>query len=127
MLLDSLSVKFSAKMRSKTKKITERLQDLSETSEGSSNKVSYQRSPTTLDLSETSEGRSNKVRYQRLPTTSLNETHVYGREKDQEAILDLLLKEEGNEDGISVIPIVTPQLESIPLLKYLHEDAEQLA
>ncbi|XP_059638688.1 putative disease resistance RPP13-like protein 1 [Cornus florida] len=49
--------------------------------------------------------RSNRVR-ERLPTTSLvDKTRVYGREKDKEAILELLLRGE-TSDEICVISIV---------------------
>ncbi|KAK3184929.1 hypothetical protein Dsin_032215 [Dipteronia sinensis] len=87
------SFRFNVKMGSEIKKITARLQEI----------VAQK---NDLHLLDNSEGRSTKARDQRLPTTSLNEAHVYGREKDQEAILELLLKDEDNEDGISVIPIV---------------------
>ncbi|KAK0589828.1 hypothetical protein LWI29_019039 [Acer saccharum] len=87
------SFRFNVKMGSELNKITVRLQEI----------VAQK---NDLHLLDNSEGRSTKVRDQRLPTTSLNEAHVYGREKDQEAIIELLLKDEGNEDGISVIPIV---------------------
>ncbi|KAL5789187.1 hypothetical protein ACOSQ2_004075 [Xanthoceras sorbifolium] len=87
------SVKFNAKMRSKIKEITKRLQEITD-------------QKNELKLIANSEERPNKVREGRIPTTSLNEAHVYGREKDQEAIIELLLKNESDEDGISVIPIV---------------------
>ncbi|KAH7576042.1 hypothetical protein JRO89_XS02G0281300 [Xanthoceras sorbifolium] len=87
------SVKFNAKMRSKIKEITKRLQEITD-------------EKNELKLIANSEERPNKVREGRIPTTSLKEAHVYGREKDQEAIIELLLKNESNEDGLSVIPIV---------------------
>ncbi|KAL5789191.1 hypothetical protein ACOSQ2_004079 [Xanthoceras sorbifolium] len=87
------SVKFNAKMRSKIKEITKRLQEITD-------------EKNELKLIANSEERPNKVREGRIPTTSLKEAHVYGREKDQEAIIELLLKHESNEDGLSVIPIV---------------------
>ncbi|GLT45395.1 hypothetical protein SLA2020_192280 [Shorea laevis] len=49
---------------------------------------------------------SHKVTTERLPTTSLLEQHVYGRENDKEAILQILLNDEGRHDPYSVIPIV---------------------
>ncbi|GLT87561.1 hypothetical protein SLE2022_056400 [Rubroshorea leprosula] len=39
--------------------------------------------------------RSNRVTAARLPTTHLLEQHVYGRENDKEAILQILLSDEG--------------------------------
>ncbi|KAH7576049.1 hypothetical protein JRO89_XS02G0282200 [Xanthoceras sorbifolium] len=87
------SVKFNAKMRSKIKEITKRLQEITD-------------EKNELKLIANSEERPNKVREGRIPTTSLKEAHVYGREKDQEAIIELLLKNESNEGGLSVIPIV---------------------
>ncbi|GLT33430.1 hypothetical protein SLA2020_080240 [Shorea laevis] len=49
---------------------------------------------------------SHKVAAGRLPTTSLLEQHVYGRENDKEAILQILLSDEGRHEPYSVIPIV---------------------
>ncbi|KAH7576041.1 hypothetical protein JRO89_XS02G0281100 [Xanthoceras sorbifolium] len=89
------SLKFNKTMGSEIKEITERLEQLlAEKNE--------------LRLLESPKERPNKVNRsdQRLPTTSLSEAHVYGREQDQEAIIELLLKDDGKEDGISVIPIV---------------------
>ncbi|GLU17212.1 hypothetical protein SLE2022_336000 [Rubroshorea leprosula] len=50
--------------------------------------------------------RSHRVTAERLPTTPLLEQHVYGRENDKEAILQILLSDEGNHEPYSVIPIV---------------------
>ncbi|KAL5786925.1 hypothetical protein ACOSP7_003874 [Xanthoceras sorbifolium] len=91
--LNPQSVMFNAKMWSKITKITKRLQEIDD-------------QKNVLKLIANSEERPNKVREGRIPTTSLKEAHVYGREKDQEAIIELLLKNESNEDGLSVIPIV---------------------
>ncbi|CAA3030274.1 Putative disease resistance RPP13-like protein 1 [Olea europaea subsp. europaea] len=56
-----------------------------------------------LRLVENVRGRS----YERLPTTSLVvESEVYGREKDKEEILKILLGVKSNDSQISVIPIV---------------------
>ncbi|GLT87572.1 hypothetical protein SLE2022_056510 [Rubroshorea leprosula] len=48
----------------------------------------------------------HKVTAERLPTTPLLEQHVYGRENDKEAILQILLSDEGRHEPYSVIPIV---------------------
>lgn len=97
MLIPSCFANFSTdnvKIESEIKEITARLEDIVE-----------QRN--NFDLRETLEGRCNKVRDRRLPSTSLNEDHVYGRERDQEAIVELLLNDgAGKVDGICVIPIV---------------------
>ncbi|GKV44492.1 hypothetical protein SLEP1_g51670 [Rubroshorea leprosula] len=50
--------------------------------------------------------RFHRVTAERLPTTPLLEQHVYGRENDKEAILQILLSDEGNHEPYSVIPIV---------------------
>ncbi|GLT56945.1 hypothetical protein SLA2020_299570 [Shorea laevis] len=51
-------------------------------------------------------GVSHGVTTERLPSTPLLEQHVYGRENDKEAILQILLNDEGNHEPYSVIPIV---------------------
>ncbi|GLT36466.1 hypothetical protein SLA2020_108410 [Shorea laevis] len=50
--------------------------------------------------------RPNKVGLRRSQTSSLLECYVYGRERDKEAVLQMLLSDEGSGDGDSVIPIV---------------------
>ncbi|GLT33429.1 hypothetical protein SLA2020_080230 [Shorea laevis] len=52
------------------------------------------------------EDKSHKVTAERLLETSLPEQHVYGRENDKEAILQILLSDEGRHEPYSVIPIV---------------------
>ncbi|GLT87564.1 hypothetical protein SLE2022_056430 [Rubroshorea leprosula] len=52
------------------------------------------------------EDKYSKVAAGRLSTTSLLEHRVYARENDKEAILQLLLSDEGNQEPYSVIPIV---------------------
>ncbi|GLU15898.1 hypothetical protein SLE2022_323530 [Rubroshorea leprosula] len=49
---------------------------------------------------------SHGVTTERLATTPSLEHCVYGREKDKEAILQILLSDEGNHEPYSVIPIV---------------------
>jgi hypothetical protein len=62
-----------------------------------------------LKLKETVDGRSSKGRGT-LPSTSLvNEARVYGREKDKEAIVQMLLSEkrsDADDAEVSVIPIL---------------------
>ncbi|KAJ4723708.1 Disease resistance protein [Melia azedarach] len=60
-----------------------------------------------LDLKEKSVVKYRKV-IQRLPTTSLvNEAKVYGREKDKEEIVEVLLRDDSrSDDGLSIIPII---------------------
>ncbi|XP_044490289.1 putative disease resistance RPP13-like protein 1 [Mangifera indica] len=89
------SVKFSNMMASKIKEITARLQNIAAEKD-------------SLELRKNSEGGSKKIR-ERLPTTSLvNEAKVFGREKDKEVIVELLLNVDSCNDyvvGVSVIPI----------------------
>ncbi|XP_044471494.1 putative disease resistance RPP13-like protein 1 [Mangifera indica] len=89
------TVKFNSMIMSQVKNISTRLDDIASQKE-------------QLGLKEFSGGRSNSVR-QRLPTTSLvTETNVFGREKDQEAMVELLLRNDLSADNrtFSVIPIV---------------------
>ncbi|XP_048227732.1 putative disease resistance RPP13-like protein 1 [Ricinus communis] len=91
-LISSNSV-FRVRMISKMKGITTRLQAIS-------NQKNY------LNLRENLEGSSTKVR-KRLPTTSLvNETQVFGRERDKEAVLELLLTDYANDSKVCVIAII---------------------
>ncbi|GLT56948.1 hypothetical protein SLA2020_299600 [Shorea laevis] len=50
--------------------------------------------------------RSHRVTAKRLPSSTLLEHRVYGREEDKEAILQILLSDDGNHKPYSVIPIV---------------------
>ncbi|XP_044472546.1 putative disease resistance RPP13-like protein 1 [Mangifera indica] len=89
------TVEFNSMMMSQVKKISTRLEDIASQKE-------------QLGLKEFSGRRSNSV-IQRPPTTSLvNEANVYGREKDQEAMVELLLRNDLSADNrtFSVIPIV---------------------
>ncbi|KAJ4723710.1 Disease resistance protein [Melia azedarach] len=88
------AIKFDSMMRSKIKDITARFQEIV-------------RQKDQLGLDKNSGGRSEKFK-QRLPTTSLvNEAKVYGREKEKEEIVELLLRDDlRSDDGFSVIPIV---------------------
>lgn len=81
------------KMMSKIKDITNRLQYIV-------------RQRTELNLRETLGG-SNRPSVIRLPSTSLvNESHVYGRDEDKEAITKTLLGHEACQEDVFVIPIV---------------------
>ncbi|KAH9734021.1 putative disease resistance protein [Citrus sinensis] len=89
------SIQFESMMASKIKGITDRLQDIISTQKGlldSKNVISV--------------GKSRDVG-QRLPTTSLvTEAKVYGREKEKEEIIELLLNDDLRAgDGFSVISI----------------------
>ncbi|KAK6140416.1 hypothetical protein DH2020_025843 [Rehmannia glutinosa] len=60
-----------------------------------------------LNLRENLGGSSNRSSVMRLPSTSLvNESQVYGRDEDKEAIIEMLLGNEVCHEDISVIPIV---------------------
>ncbi|KAJ9685409.1 hypothetical protein PVL29_017444 [Vitis rotundifolia] len=95
-LIPSASTSNSS-MRSKIEEITARLQDISA-------------QKNDLDLREITGGWSDRKRKraQILPTTSLVvESHVYGRETDKAAIVDMLLKHDpSSNDEVSVIPII---------------------
>ncbi|XP_052299514.1 putative disease resistance RPP13-like protein 1 isoform X2 [Citrus sinensis] len=89
------SIQFESKMVSKIKGITDRLQDITTAQKG------------LLDSKIViSVGKSRDVG-QRLPTTSLvTEAKVYGREKEMEEIIELLLNDDLRaDDGFSVISI----------------------
>ncbi|KAL3815108.1 hypothetical protein ACJIZ3_016376 [Penstemon smallii] len=62
---------------------------------------------TDLKLNENLGRSFTRPSVMRLPSTSLvNESQVYGRDEDKEAILDMLLANEPFHDKVSVIPIV---------------------
>ncbi|XP_038695450.1 putative disease resistance RPP13-like protein 1 [Tripterygium wilfordii] len=87
---------FNIKMASRIKDITKRLHRINV------------RQAQTLNLRRIANGtRSNQLK-ERPPTTSLvDESHIYGRNDDKEAIIKMLLcNEEGGNNSFSVIPIV---------------------
>ncbi|XP_022756851.1 putative disease resistance RPP13-like protein 1 [Durio zibethinus] len=85
------TVKFSTKMESKIKKLTARLEEAVAMKDD-------------LSLVENDRGRYERMR-ERLRTSSLvDDSRVYGREGDKEAILDLLMKD--SDDGVGVVSIV---------------------
>ncbi|CAK9170518.1 unnamed protein product [Ilex paraguariensis] len=87
------SIELKFKFGSKIKQITLRLQEMAQLRDD-------------LGLTATPEAGSSKSR-ERLETTSLVvESHVYGREKEKKEILELVLKDESNNDEARVIPIV---------------------
>uniref|UniRef100_A0A5B6ZY34 Putative disease resistance RPP13-like protein 1 n=1 Tax=Davidia involucrata TaxID=16924 RepID=A0A5B6ZY34_DAVIN len=90
------AVKFDYNMKSKIEDITSRLQD-----------IETQKNVLDLKVNILGGVRSNNtVREMYLPTTSLvDESSVYGREKDKEAILELL-RGESSDENVSVIPIL---------------------
>ncbi|CAK9133644.1 unnamed protein product [Ilex paraguariensis] len=86
------SVTLKIKMGHKIEEITYRLQDIVKLKDD-------------LDLRVIREARSNTER-ESLSTTSLvDEPHVYGREKEKEKILELLLRDEACNDETCVISI----------------------
>ncbi|XP_017984721.1 PREDICTED: putative disease resistance RPP13-like protein 1 [Theobroma cacao] len=89
--LNPRSIMFNSKMMSKIKEITGRLEDLA-TRKINLQLEKYVGRPMTIPKSK--------------PSTSLvNEATVQGRDKDKKAIIDLLLRKDGNDAGVSVIPI----------------------
>ncbi|XP_016478247.1 putative disease resistance RPP13-like protein 1 [Nicotiana tabacum] len=90
------TLKFNHTLESKLGKINSRLLEMAQ-------------QKIDLGLSENNGGRFSFIRMrERMPTTSLvDESRVYGREKDKHAILDLLLSNQGNCDfEACIIPIV---------------------
>ncbi|KAK1375457.1 putative LRR and NB-ARC domains-containing disease resistance protein [Heracleum sosnowskyi] len=59
-----------------------------------------------LDLKENAGLMPLNTTFRRWPSTSLVEAHVYGREKDKEMILDMLLKDDETGCDKFVVPIV---------------------
>ncbi|KDO38230.1 hypothetical protein CISIN_1g039283mg, partial [Citrus sinensis] len=90
------SIQFESKMVSQIEDVTARLQSI----------ISTQKDLLTMK-NVISDGKSRINVGQRLPTTSLvNEDEVYGREKDKEAIVELLLRDDLRaDDGFSVVSI----------------------
>jgi hypothetical protein len=86
--------KINSRLGSKIKEITDQFNDI-------------ETRKNQLNLKETADERSsNKRRWTAAPTSVMNDSHVYGREKDKEAALELLLGEKCSETGVSVIPIL---------------------
>ncbi|CAK9136486.1 unnamed protein product [Ilex paraguariensis] len=84
------SVELKFKFGPKIEEITSRLQEMAQLRDD-------------LGLREV----ESSTRRERLPTTSLVvESHVYGREKEKQDILELVLKDEACNDEARVIPIV---------------------
>ncbi|GKV07672.1 hypothetical protein SLEP1_g19418 [Rubroshorea leprosula] len=90
-----LRFRFDRETASEVKEITTRLQNF----------VMDTRMLGIISLGVKDGESSNKVGLRSLPTSSLLERYVYGRERDKEAVLQMLLNDEGNGDGDSVIPI----------------------
>ncbi|MBA0826717.1 hypothetical protein Goarm_011542 [Gossypium armourianum] len=86
------TVKFSTKMESRLKSLTTRLEEAVAVKNG-------------LALVENDRGRYERMK-ERLRSSSLvDESHVYGRERDREAILDLLMND--SDDGVGDIGVVS--------------------
>ncbi|XP_062174634.1 putative disease resistance RPP13-like protein 1 isoform X2 [Alnus glutinosa] len=81
------------RLRSKIEEATDRLNDIL-TREGQ------------LNLKETAGGWSRMKTEVEAPTSVPREPHVYGREKDKETVLELLLAEKCSEAGVTVIHIL---------------------
>ncbi|KAG6673009.1 hypothetical protein I3842_16G088700 [Carya illinoinensis] len=83
----------NTRLQSRKKEITERFNDLM-AREGE------------LNFRQNVDGRSHRIRGTLVLTSLVNEAHVYGREKDKQAILDLLMSAETENAELSVIPIL---------------------
>ncbi|KAG6625389.1 hypothetical protein CIPAW_16G092900 [Carya illinoinensis] len=83
----------NTRLQSRIKEITERFNDLM-AREGE------------LNFRQNVDGRSHRIRGTLVLTSLVNEAHVYGREKDKQAILDLLMSAETENAELSVIPIL---------------------
>jgi signal recognition particle GTPase len=59
-----------------------------------------------LKLSKNVDRRSYRTKGTLAPTSVVTEAHVYGREKDKEAVLEFLLGEKRSDVQVSVIPII---------------------
>ncbi|XVE74189.1 hypothetical protein DITRI_Ditri11bG0178900 [Diplodiscus trichospermus] len=87
------AVRFRVKMGSKIKKIATILKEIAT-------------QKNLLELGENVGGKANEARDLRSPATSLvNEVNVFGREKDKEAMLKLLLVQRTSDAQVPVIPI----------------------
>ncbi|CAK9183585.1 unnamed protein product [Ilex paraguariensis] len=86
------SVGLKLKLGPKIEEITARLQDIAKLKDD-------------LGLRINPEARSN-TGTERMTASLVDEPHVYGREKDKQEILGLLLNDESSNDEPSVIPIV---------------------
>ncbi|WRX11728.1 NB-ARC - like 10, partial [Theobroma cacao] len=89
--LNPRSIMFNSKMMSKIKEITGRLEDLA------TRKINLQLEKYV--------GRPMRIPKSKPSTSLVNEATVQGRDKDKKAIIDLLLRKDGNDAGVSVIPI----------------------
>lgn len=78
---------FSSQMGSRVKRITAKFEEIIEQKK-------------MLNLVETEGGRRVKKTMERLQSTSLVESQVYGREKDKDVILELLVEDEIGEVGV---------------------------
>jgi Leucine-rich repeat (LRR) protein len=86
--------KINSRLALKIKEVTDRFNDIV-TREGQ------------LNLNKTApDGKSYRIRGTLEPTSVMTDAHVYGREKEIEAILQLLLGEKCSDAGVSVIPIL---------------------
>jgi hypothetical protein len=61
---------------------------------------------TDLGLKKITDGKSHRKKGTQAPTCVMTDAHVYGREKDRDAILEILLGEKCSDAGVAVIPIL---------------------
>ncbi|XP_059436522.1 putative disease resistance RPP13-like protein 1 [Corylus avellana] len=87
------ALKINIRLDSKITEITDRFNDLV-------------MEEAQLRLKETADGKSHGNTGILAPTSVVTEPHVYGREKDKEAVFELLLSEKCRNDQLSVIPIL---------------------
>ncbi|KAG6625081.1 putative disease resistance RPP13-like protein 1 isoform X2 [Carya illinoinensis] len=82
----------NTRLQSRIKEITERFNDL-------------MARESELNFRQNVDRSSHRIRGTLVLTSLVNEAHVYGREKDKQAILDLLMSAETENAELSVIPI----------------------
>ncbi|KAG6670962.1 hypothetical protein I3843_Q025200 [Carya illinoinensis] len=83
----------NTRLQSRIKEITERFNDL-------------MARESELNFRQNVDRSSHRIRGTLVLTSLVNEAHVYGREKDKQAILDLLMSAETENAELSVIPIL---------------------
>jgi hypothetical protein len=87
------ALKMNIRLESKITEITDRFNDLA-------------KQEADLRLKEIAYGNSRRKTRTLVATSVMNEPHVYGRDKDKEALVELLLSEKCRDAQVSVIPIL---------------------